>query len=381
MSQSTTRRDFIARSVLGAGAIALPGKVGGVTSKGPHDFTIVEGHRDIWELSGRTRIRGEEAQHYPISNFLAPRLIDGGASVVIMPAGGDSLEERDGVDDLLEGAMRVLDMLVTDIEKTNGKASIIKTRADIPSKPNVGKVQFFLDIEGGGAIQSNLPEPDFVPERSLALLRQFFRLGVRGVQLTHNGRNQLGDGRGVDKMGGRLTPFGVAVIREMNRLGMMVGVSHLSANALYHAAEISKTPLVSTHQNLERFVKSNPLVEIMDEEAQAIAKTGGIVGLRYIVGAAATYKVLADEVEYLAKLIGPDHIGIGWLGHDKANPNNREVEGHTTKSYSGVEAQTINQHYDNFIKLLSERGLSDEQIGMILGGNYLRIWKQILPAA
>jgi len=133
MSQSTTRRDFIARSVLGAGAIALPGKVGGVTSKGPHDFTIVEGHRDIWELSGRTRIRGEEAQHYPISNFLAPRLIDGGVSVVIMPAGGDSLEERDGVDDLLEGAMRVLDMLVTDIEKTNGKASIIKTRADIPS--------------------------------------------------------------------------------------------------------------------------------------------------------------------------------------------------------------------------------------------------------
>jgi len=242
-------------------------------------------------------------------------------------------------------------------------------------------VQFFLDIEGGGAIQSNLPEPDFVPERSLALLRQFFRLGVRGVQLTHNGRNQLGDGRGVDKMGGRLTPFGVAVIREMNRLGMMVGVSHLSANALYHTAEISKTPLVSTHQNLERFVKSNPLVEIMDEEAQAIAKTGGIVGLRYIVGAAATYKVLADEVEYLAKLIGPDHIGIGWLGHDKANPNNREAEGHTTKNYSGVEAQTINQHYDNFIKLLSERGLSDEQIGMVLGGNYLRIWKQILPAA
>src|SRR5262249_43610577 len=235
MSQSTTRRDFIARSVLGAGAIALPGKVGGVTSKGPHDFTIVEGHRDIWELSGRTRIRGEEAQHYPISNFLAPRLIDGGVSVVIMPAGGDSLEERDGVDDLLEGAMRVLDMLVTDIEKTNGKASIIKTRADIPSKPNVGKVQFFLDIEGGGAIQSNLPEPEFVPERSLALLRQFFWLGVRGVQLTPNGRNQSGDGRGVGRMGGRLTPFGVAGLRGRDRRGRGGGGCALPATALYDA--------------------------------------------------------------------------------------------------------------------------------------------------
>ena len=68
----------------------------------------------------------------------------------------------------------------------------------------------------------------------------------------------------------------------MNQLGMMIGVSHLSANGVLHVADISKHPIVSTHQNLERFVKSRPLVEIMDEEAKAIAKTGGIVGIRYI---------------------------------------------------------------------------------------------------
>ena len=58
-----------------------PTKSSAVTSKGPHDFVIVEGHRDIWEISGRTRIRNEEPQRYPISNFLLPRLIDGGISV------------------------------------------------------------------------------------------------------------------------------------------------------------------------------------------------------------------------------------------------------------------------------------------------------------
>jgi microsomal dipeptidase-like Zn-dependent dipeptidase len=58
----------------------------------------------------------------------------------------------------------------------------------------------------------------------------------------------------------------------MNRLGMMIGVSHLSANGVFHAAEISKTPIVSTHQNLERFVKSRLLVEIMDEEAKVSPK-------------------------------------------------------------------------------------------------------------
>src|SRR5207248_9376427 len=136
---------------------------------------------------------------------------------------------------------------------------------------------------------------------------------------------------------------------------------------------------VSTHQNLERFVKSNPLVEIMDEEAQAIAKTGGIVGIRYIVNVT-PYKMLADEVEYLAKLIGVEHIGIGWLGHDKANPSGGEVEGHTAKTYGGVEAQTVREHWNGFIKMLSERGLTDEQNGLILGGNYIRLWKQIRPA-
>src|SRR5437016_10254048 len=216
--------------------------------------------------------------------------------------------------------------MLGDVERSAGKASIIRTKADVPSKPNVGKVQLFLDIEGGGAIQSNSPEPAYPADRSMALLRQFFRLGVRGVQLTHNGRNQLGDGRGVDKMGSKLTPFGVAVVQEMNRLGMMVGVSHLSANGVYHAAEVSKHPIVSTHQNLERFVKSRPLVEIMDEEAQAIAKPVGIVGIRYIVNVT-TYKLLANEVEYLAKLVGVEHVGIGWLGHDKAHPSGREVEG------------------------------------------------------
>src|SRR6185369_16054745 len=159
-----------------------------------------------------------------------------------------------------------------------------------------------------------------------------------------NGRNQLGDGRGIDKAGSRLTPFGVAVVREMNRLGMMVGVSHMSTNALMHTAEISKTPIVSTHQNLERFVKSRPPVEVTDEEAKAVAKTGGIVGIRYIVNVT-PYKLLADEVEYLAKLIGVEHIGVGWLGHDKVNPSGREVEGRTTRTYSGVEAQTMHEHW------------------------------------
>ena len=381
-----TRRDFLSQagSLAAAGAIAagLPREgAAAATTKGPHDFVIVEGHRDMWELSGRTRLPGAD-NHTPITSHLVPRLIDAGITVCIAPAGGgDSVEERDGNEDMLDGNLRVLDLYLTEFERSKGVASILRTKADIPTGPTPGKVKFFIDMEGTTGIQSNLPEPIFPVERGLALVRQFFRLGVRGMQLTHNGRNQVADGRGVDKVGSRLTPFGVAVVREMNQLGMMVGVSHLCTNALIHAAEISKTPLVSTHQNLERYTQSQPPVEITEEEAKIIAKTGGIVGIRYHSNTSTPYTKLAEEVEYLCKLIGPEHIGVGWLGHDKVNPGAHDIEGHTTRTYSGGETQTIFQHYENFIKALAERGLTDQQIGMVLGGNYLRIWQQILPAA
>src|SRR5437016_2011198 len=129
MFPNVTRRDFISRtcSLAGAGLLASAAAQRGTpaTTKGPHDFVIVEGHRDIWEQSGRTRLK-EEAQRWPLANFIVPRLIEGGVSVVIMPAGGDSLEERDEQDEMLEGSMRVLDLILSDLEKAGGKASIIK---------------------------------------------------------------------------------------------------------------------------------------------------------------------------------------------------------------------------------------------------------------
>ena len=151
--------------------------------------------------------------------------------------------------------------------------------------------------------------------------------------------------------------------------------------ALIHAAEISKTPIVSTHQNLESVTHSNPQVEITDEEAKIIAKTGGIVGIRYHSNTATPYTKLAEEVEYLCKLIGPEHVGVGWLGHDKANPSSHDIEGHTIMDVLGRRGAEHLRTLRQLHQALSERGLTDDQIGMILGGNYLRIWKQILPDA
>jgi membrane dipeptidase len=247
----------------------------------------------------------------------------------------------------------------------------------VPERPNQGRVQFFLDLEGGGSIQID-PEPGYHPDRRLALLRHFFRLGVRGMQLTHNGRNMLGDGVEAGKPGNRLSRFGVEVIQEMNRLGMLVGVSHLSASGVLHAAEVSKRPIVSTHQNIQPFLKT-PL-ELTEAEVKAIAATGGVVGMRYIEGVT-PYSLLVDEVEHLAKTVGVKHIGIGWLGHDKGHPAAGYVPGAgRERDFKGVEAESMYQHWETFIRMLAERGFKDPEIGMIVGGNFLRVMREVLPA-
>jgi membrane dipeptidase len=299
-------------------------------------------------------------------------LIEAGVDVVVMPAGGESLEERAGSEKMFEGSMRVLDMFLVEIEKISGKASIIKTKTDLPTTPNRGKVQFFLDLEGGGSIQID-PEPGYHPDRRLALLRQFFRLGVRGMQLTHHARNMLGDGFWEGKIAGNLSGFGVEVVQEMNRLGMMVGVSHLSATGVIHACKVSKHPIVSTHQNIQPFLKT-PL-ELIEDEVKAIASTGGVMGMRYIKGQA-EYRLMADEIEHLAKTVGVQHVAVGWLGHDSGCGCNKC----RLPNQTGVETQTMNEHWSAFIKLLAERGFTEQQIGLILGGNFLRVWKEILPA-
>ena len=341
----------------------------------PHDYIIVEGHRDIWEFNDRFALH-DISQHSPLRDFLMPRLVGGGVDVVIMPAGGDSVAERGGSDRLLEGSLRVVDMLLTEIEKTGGKVSVIRSKKDIPASPLKDHVKVFLDLEGGASIEVE-PEPEYHPDRRLALLRTFFRLGVRGMQLTHQGRNQLGDGVAEGKMGGRLSRFGVEVVGEMNRLGMMIGVSHLSANGIFHVAEITSKPIASTHTNIQKFINTSR--QHSDEELKAIASTGGLIGVRYIEGET-SYDLLADEIDYMAELIGIDHIGVGWLGHDIGHPKVGQVPGFTEDPPPGeVEKQPMYDHWARFIQILENRGYNGNEIGKVLGGNFLKIWKDILP--
>lgn len=378
----TNRRDFLIKtSIVTAGiSLGLSGvaKVRYLPSrKDPKEYVIVIGHADIWEFNARFNLK-KESQNSPLRDFLLPRLLEGGVGVVIMPASGDSTDERQGSDQVLEGGLRVVDMLHNEIEKTNGKASLILTKKDVPDTPDPNHVRFFLDMEGAETIQIDAEPEQYYPGCDLALLRNFFRLGVRGLQLTHNGRNMAADGIGEGKMAGRLSKFGVKVVQELNRLGMMVGVSHLSANGIFHAAEISTKPIVSTHQNPQKFI--NTPLQHSDQEIKTIASTGGLMGMRYTEGQT-TYKMCADIIDYVADLVGIEHVGIGWLGHDVGNPSPNYIPGFSQGPLRGGEIEKLTKYEQNsrFIDILYQRKYSDEHIAMVMGGNFLRIMKETLP--
>jgi membrane dipeptidase len=382
------RRDFLMNaSILSAGVFAgLPtfGKInqplfmkGNPGKKGPKDFVIVIGHADIWEFNARFKLK-DKSQNSPLRDFLLPRLLEGGIGVYIMPASGDSTAERQGSDQILEGAMRVIDMFHLEIAKTNGKASLILTKKDVPVKPDPNHVKFFLDMEGASSFEISAEPEQYYPGCDLAVLRNFFRLGVRGVQLTHNARNRVGDGIWEGKMAGRLSKFGVEVVQELNRLGMMVGVSHLSANGIFHAAEISTKPIVSTHQNPQKFI--NTPLQHSDDEIKAIASTGGLMGMRYTAGET-PYKMCADIIDYVADLVGIDHVGVGWLGHDVGNPSPNYIPGFSKGPFPGGEIEKLTKYEQNsrFIDMLYARKYSDEHVAKVMGGNFLRIMRETLP--
>ena len=172
---------------------------------------------------------------------------------------------------------------------------------------------------------------------------------------------------------GGLTPAGVEIIQEMNRLGMMVGVAHLADISLLHAAEVSTAPIVSTHSNINPFVDTTR--QHRGPEIRAIASTGGLIGVRYIVTRRphTPYPLLADEIDHISDLVGIEHVGIGMLGYDKGHPS-----GGPGPRATEVERMSIYEQWDAFMQLLSSRGYSDDQIGLIVGGNFLRVWNRIL---
>lgn len=260
-----------------------------------------------------------------------------------------------------------------------------------------GRIASMIGIEGGHSIDS-----------SLGALRMFYRLGVRYMTLTH-GRNIPWADSATDTVGvDGLSEFGKEVIREMNRLGMLADLSHVSEAAMRDVLAVSEAPVIFSHSSA--FAVCNHVRNVPDDVLVQLAENGGVIMVTFVPGyiseetrlhgvsrneerdrlaaipgstdesvaegiaawneanptPPATLAQLADHIDHIRQTIGIDHIGIGG-----------DFDGISTVIVGLEDVST----YPDLTAELIRRGYSDEDIMKILGGNVLRVMREAEAAA
>lgn len=218
------------------------------------------------------------------------------------------------------------------------------------------KAATLLAIEEGGAIDG-----------SLEALRCLYELGVRAMTLTWSNRNDIADGINEEATGSGLTLFGKQVVAEMNRLGLLVDVSHISTAGFWSVIETSTKPIIATHSNAKSLC-SHPR-NLNDEQIKALAQNGGLAGITFAGQFLeedwrnACIESVYKHIDYMLNLIGnDDHIGFG---------SDFDGISHPPYNIQGV------QDYKPLIEYLSKY-YSDETINKITHQNVINLLQKVL---
>ncbi len=327
---------------------------------------VVEGHRDVYEQLYRASI-GETS---PIRDAIAPRLIRDGINVCVYAISGDSYSHSQNTGRYLETALDNIDDFLQEVSRSEGMISMIKTRGDLPDKIQPGKVKFLLHSEGGMPLQGSIHQ-----------LRNFYRLGLRSMQLTWNFRNELGDGVWENRTGGGLTNFGVEIIKEMNRLGMVVDLSHMNREGFFQALDVAQAPLIVSHANACGM--SDHPRNLADDQIKAIANQGGLVGILALPQPVGKGEVGIEDMlrhmDYMIKLVGIEYLALGMDFVKYDGPRTLKDRHHPLHKDPLIKGFEEIEDLPNLIDGLQKHGYEEEEIALILGGNYLRVLKTILP--
>jgi len=320
---------------------------------------IFDGHCDtLISIRDGDRRLGERCQVQPDGGVISsqhidlPRLLEGGVTAQIFAC---FVRQQFLPSDATNEALRLIDAFYRALDENPEALLLATTAADVEQAKAEGKVAGVLSLEGAEALEGDL-----------AMLRTFYRLGLRALGLTWNWRNQAADGQGESRTGGGLTEFGVALVREANRLGLILDIAHLAPAGVRDVLELSEAPVVASHANARALCDHHR--NLTDEQLAGIAASGGLVGVTYVPSFlaqehqdASLEKVL-DHIDYIVKTIGLDHVGLGsdFDGFDGVLPGLEDVS-HLPALTAGLVA----------------RGYSDEKVAQILGGNYLRVFRQV----
>ena len=263
--------------------------------------------------------------------------------------------ERD-VESLLAAtakANRILTQIEEMVSANCTAVDIAYTPSDIARLKHVGKKAIMLGIENGYAIG-----------KDLSLLEHFAKRGIVYMTLCHNGDNDICDSAKGNAEHGGLSPFGEQVVLEMNRLGIMVDLSHAAESSFYDALEVSKKPIICSHSSA-RALCDHPR-NLTDEQMKALAQKGGVAQVTMYNGflrsdGKATILDAVEHLNHMVNIMGIEHVGVG-----------TDFDGD-----GGVPGMANASEVINFTRRLLQERYSEEQIQMIWGGNFLRVMEQI----
>ena len=252
-----------------------------------------------------------------------------------------------------EYADLIFDKIEAIVEQNEQYLAIARTPADLYANKQQGRKSIMLGIENGLALDGHL-------ER----LQHFAQRGIVYMTLCHNGDNDICDSARGNHTHNGISSFGQQVVREMNRLGILVDLSHAGEKSFYDALEMSSQPIVCSHSSC-RALCDHPR-NLTDDQMRALAAKGGVMQITMYNGflvkdGEATVLDALRHLEHAIEVMGIDHVGIG-----------TDFDGD-----GGVRGMANSSELLNFTRLLLARGYSEQDIEKIWGGNFLRVMTQV----
>ncbi|MCK8136925.1 dipeptidase [Pseudoalteromonas sp. 2CM28B] len=383
-------------SLVAAMSIALTGAVSAEITpsdkaiKLAHDTILIDTHIDV-----PYRIHDKWADVTKATeggDFDYPRAVKGGLNAPFMSIYIPAHLEFEGKGKSFQLANQLIDGMEAIAQRAPDKFAIASSTSDIEAQFKQGKMSIAMGMENGSPIEGDLNN-----------LQHFFDRGVRYITLAHSQSNHISDSSyDIRRKWKGLSPFGKELVKEMNNIGMLIDVSHISDDAFYQVMELSNTPVIASHSSLRKYTPGFER-NMNDDMLLALKKNGGVIqinfGSSFVTSKAgswydqlkskkqtiteegkkvakdfdamyraknpfpfASLEQVLDHIDHVVKLIGIEHVGIG-------------------SDYDGVgDSLPIGlkdvSSYPNLVQGLMDRGYSDSDIKKILSGNTLRVWKQ-----
>ena len=353
---------------------------------------LVDGHNDLpWQLRGKAGSdldRMDLRRPLPSLHTDVPRLVEGGVGGVFFAAYVPYSAAERGM--AARMTIEQIDLIHRMVEHAP-ELELALTADDVVRLHRDGRIAALIGIEGGHAIEDSLP-----------LLRQFYALGARYMTLTHNETTNWADAAGGEARHGGLSDFGEEVVREMNRLGMMVDCSHVSDETMRDALRVSEAPVIFSHSSVRALAGDQPR-NVPDDVLRLVRDNGGVVMINFYSGyllpeppgrepaqsvrrrlreqhpdneaaRRAAWRqwtrdnpvprgdvaTVADHVDHVVRTAGIDHVGLG-SDFDGVSTLPRGLE--DVSRYPALTAELL------------RRGYSEADVKKVIGGNVLRVMR------